>query len=58
VWATEATADDLGDWGRFVSDAPVPFPIDAHSQYFYNDPRNTGLNNLGDIIAGRTPSHR
>jgi hypothetical protein len=76
VWATEATADNVADLGRFlggnrpdpfgdafeaqqfVSDAPVPLPIDAHSQAFYDHPQNTGLNNLGEIIAGRTPSHR
>lgn len=44
----------------FASDAPVPLPSEPHSQYFDDTPdhSNTGLNNIGDIIAGRKPSPR
>jgi alpha/beta hydrolase family protein len=43
----------------FESDAPVQLPSGPHSQYFDDTPdhRNPGLENIGDIIAGRRPSH-
>lgn len=58
---TDPTAPSFGAQEQvFESDAPVSLGNDTHGQYLTDTPdhRNPGLNNIGDIIAGKPPSHR